>query len=226
MVDREQGQGQMTRDIVIAYASNDESLANKIQHLLAPLEKKNLIRVQKDKIRTKDQRVSKGFNLAEIILLLVGPEFLDSDYCYCGEMRWAVARHIEGKTYLLPIILRAASWQRTPFFELQALPRRSEPEVVTTIKDILLANALEVAENKQAWALEDAAYAQGKAQTGEASPMEMIREVNAAWDAASVQTRGNITAKLWKQRYLEGRLGIDAGKLPEHQMYALFGWSC
>lgn len=216
----------MTRDIVIAYASNDESLANKIKHLLAPLEKKKLIRVHTDRIRTKDQRVSKVFNLAEIILLLVGPEFLDSDYCSCGEMRRAVAQHIGGKTHLLPIILRSASWQRAPFFELQALPRRSEPELVTAIKEILLANSLELPENKKGWALEDAAYAQGKAQTGAASPMEMIREVNAAWDVASVQTRHDIAAKLWKQRYLEGRLGIDAGKLPEHQMYALFRWSC
>jgi hypothetical protein len=216
----------MTRDLVIAYASIDASVAHTIMHLLAPLEKQKLIRVQKDIIRTKDQRVSKGFSLAEIILLLVGPEFLDTDYCSCDEMRWAVARHMEGKTSLLPIILRSASWQRTPFFELQALPRRSEPEVVTTIKDILQANALEVAENKQSWALEDAAYAQGKAHTGQATPMEMITEVNAAWDAASEQTRRTIKAKLWKQRYLEGRLGIDAGKLPEHQMYALFGWSC
>jgi hypothetical protein len=79
---------------------------------------------------------------------------------------------------------------------------------------------------RRRFAIEEAAYEQGKTQTSEASPMAMIREVNAAWDAAPSSTRQYIDASFWKQRYLEGRLGLAHGEFVQHEMYQLFKWSC
>jgi hypothetical protein len=75
-------------------------------------------------------------------------------------------------------------------------------------------------------AIENEAYVKGKAQTNEVSPMGLIREVDGAWDHTSAWTRRYTNALRWKQRYLEGRLGVEPGKLEQHQMYALFRWSC
>jgi len=58
------------------------------------------------------------------------------------------------------------------------------------------------------------------------SPMGLIREVNAAWEATPPQSKRYTTDLGWKQHYLEGRLGIETGKLAQHPMYALFRWSC
>lgn len=59
---------------------------------------------------------------ANIILLLVSPDFLASDYCYDVEMKRALERHAAREARLLPIILRDVDWHSAPFGKLQALP--------------------------------------------------------------------------------------------------------
>jgi hypothetical protein len=48
---------------------------------------------------------------ASIILLLVSPDFLASDYCYSMEMQWALERHHTGESHVIPILLRPTDWQ-------------------------------------------------------------------------------------------------------------------
>src|SRR5437879_12187478 len=65
---------------------------------------------------------------ARIILLLVSPDFLASDYHYDFEMAHALERHTAGTAQVIPIILRhTEGWEKTPFHNLQALPRDSRP---------------------------------------------------------------------------------------------------
>ncbi len=65
-----------------------------------------------------------------LILLLISPDFMDSDYCYRREMRAALKRHAKGQARVIPIILRPVDWRRTPIGRLLALPRDGKP--VTT----------------------------------------------------------------------------------------------
>jgi hypothetical protein len=64
------------------------------------------------------------------VLLLISPDFMNSDYCYRREMRAALKRHAKGLTRVIPIILRPVDWIRTPIGKLLALPRDGRP--VTT----------------------------------------------------------------------------------------------
>jgi hypothetical protein len=64
---------------------------------------------------------------AEIILLLVSADFLDSDYCYDIEMAQAMARHDEGTARVIPVILRPCDWQVAPFGRLKAVPTDGKP---------------------------------------------------------------------------------------------------
>ena len=61
-------------------------------------------------------------NTAQIILLLVSPDFLDSEYCQSVEMMRAIERHRTGDARIIPIILRPCDWQGTIIEELQVLP--------------------------------------------------------------------------------------------------------
>jgi len=66
-------------------------------------------------------------NSAHIILLLVSPDFMDSDYCYGIEMQRAMQRHEQGLARVLPIILRPVHWLAAPFGKLQVLPTNAKP---------------------------------------------------------------------------------------------------
>ena len=68
-------------------------------------------------------------NSAQIILLLVSPDFMASDYCYGVEMQRALERHEQKEARVIPIILRPVYWQ-IPFLQkLQALPLDAKPIV-------------------------------------------------------------------------------------------------
>jgi tetratricopeptide (TPR) repeat protein len=71
--------------------------------------------------------ISTQLESAEIILLLVSPDFLASDYCYDIEVTRAVEKHEAGEVHVIPIILRPSEWKLTPFGKLQALPKDGNP---------------------------------------------------------------------------------------------------
>ena len=66
-------------------------------------------------------------NTASIILLLISPDFLASDYCSSIEMQRALARYIAGDAQVIPILLRPADLSGTPFTHLSCLPHNAHP---------------------------------------------------------------------------------------------------
>jgi len=64
---------------------------------------------------------------AQIILLLVSPDFMNSDYCYGPEMARALERHKAGEARVIPIIIRPVYWEDAPFSKLPVLPADREP---------------------------------------------------------------------------------------------------
>jgi tetratricopeptide (TPR) repeat protein len=75
-----------------------------------------------------DGQIDKHLESADVILLLVSPDFLASDYCYDMEVKRAMERHDTGEARVIPIILRYCDgWQSAPFGKLQALPKNARP---------------------------------------------------------------------------------------------------
>src|SRR5205807_9146396 len=65
---------------------------------------------------------------AHIILLLVSPDFIASEYCYSIEMKRAIERHEKGEARVIPVILRPVdNWKSTPFGKLSPLPSNGTP---------------------------------------------------------------------------------------------------
>ncbi|SRR6266516_330031 len=72
-------------------------------------------------------QIDKHLNTANIVLLLISPDFINSEYCWGVEMKKALERHEAGEARVLPIILHPVDWQGTPISKLQALPSNGRP---------------------------------------------------------------------------------------------------
>jgi TIR domain/WD domain, G-beta repeat len=74
-----------------------------------------------------EQEISKHLNTAQIILLLVSPAFLNSDYCSSIEMKRAIERHERKEARVIPIRLDYVYWQIDPLNKLPFLPSNGKP---------------------------------------------------------------------------------------------------
>jgi hypothetical protein len=117
--------------IFFCYAHEDELLLNKLKSQLTPLQRQGLIDVWHDReISAGDEwerEIDEHLNAAQIILLLVSPDFMASDYCSSIEMKRAMERHERGEARVIPVILHPIYWRRSLFGKLQALPTDSKP---------------------------------------------------------------------------------------------------
>jgi hypothetical protein len=117
--------------IFFCYAREDEALLNKLKAHLRPLQRQGLIDVWHDRdISTGtewEKEISEHLNAAQIILLLVSPDFMDSDYCYGIEMKRALERHERGEAKVIPLILRPVHWHEGLLGGLQVLPTDGKP---------------------------------------------------------------------------------------------------
>ena len=64
---------------------------------------------------------------ASLILMLISPHFIASDYCWDKEMKRALERHEAGSATVIPIFIRPCDWQTAPFAKIQGLPRNATP---------------------------------------------------------------------------------------------------
>jgi TIR domain len=117
--------------IFFCYAREDEELLNKLKSHLRPLQREGLIDVWYDREISAgtewEQEIKQHLNNAQIILLLVSPDFMNSDYCYSVEMKRALERHNRKEAKVIPIILRPVYWHGEPLGKLQALPTDGKP---------------------------------------------------------------------------------------------------
>lgn len=58
---------------------------------------------------------------ADLILLLVTPAFVATDFCYCEQLRWAIIKHEQELSYVIPVLLQACLWDQTPFAGLSSI---------------------------------------------------------------------------------------------------------
>src|SRR3989454_10208811 len=120
--------------IFISYAHEDELLRQQLGTHISLLRRQGLISEWHDReILPGDEwahEIDEHLQIASIILLLISPDFLASDYCYDIEMQRALERHQRGEARVVPILLRPCDWQSAPFAHLQALPR--DGKAITT----------------------------------------------------------------------------------------------
>ena len=114
-------------EVFLSYSHADEGLVDELVKHLNLLRRQNLIEPWYDrrieagaKLHTQ---IDARLNSADVILLLVSPDFVSSDYCYEREMERALDRHRVGAATVMPVILRPCDWHSAPFGDLMAVPK-------------------------------------------------------------------------------------------------------
>jgi len=127
----------MAVNIFCCYAHEDEALLKKLKTHLRPLQREGLIELWDDRDISAgaewEHEIREHLDAAQIILLLVSPDFMNSDYCYSVEMKHALERHERGEARVIPIILRPVLWEEAPFSKLKALPDKAEHVVTASL---------------------------------------------------------------------------------------------
>src|SRR5258708_4903130 len=128
-----------TLKLFYCYAREDKALREQLERHLASLKRQHHITTWYDREilpgAAWEKEIDTHLNAAHIILLLVSPDFMASDYCYGIEMKRALERHEAGTARVIPIIVRPVDWVEAPFSQLQVLPTDAQPVTLWSDRD-------------------------------------------------------------------------------------------
>ena len=119
-----------------SYAHEDEQLRDELCGHLKILERRGLVSSWHDRqIRPGEDwhaAIDQELQSADMVLLLVSTDFVNSDYIFGNELTVAMQRHAAGFTTVVPIIVRAVNIEPEdadafPFMKLQGLPTDLRP---------------------------------------------------------------------------------------------------
>jgi TIR domain len=122
--------------IFYCYSPQDKALLEKLEEQLSPMKRLGKIATWSDYEIQAGMDLEKVYDdhlrLADIILLLVSPSFISSDFCYSVQMQ----KVLEWKDpVIIPIILRPTLWEETPIGKLKALPKNNKPVTLWRNRD-------------------------------------------------------------------------------------------
>jgi replicative DNA helicase len=124
--------------IFFSYSHKDENLREQLNTHLSILKRNELIEEWHDRKITPGQdwrsEIDKHLDDSDIVILLISPDFIASEYCYANELSRAIERHEANQSIVIPIIVRPVNWSNAPFAKIQALPKDAIP--VTTWPNI------------------------------------------------------------------------------------------
>lgn len=112
--------------VFISYSHADQKLREELEKHLIILRRQGVIETWHDRKITAGTEwrdaIDEHLISARLILLLISPDFMASDYCYETEMQHALQRHESRQARVVPVILRQVMWDKAPFAKLAALP--------------------------------------------------------------------------------------------------------
>lgn len=124
-------------EVFCCYAREDQEMLEHLKKHLMPLQRSSQITIWSDTNLNAgvewEKELHQHLESADLILLLISPDFMSSDYCYSTEMKRAIERHDQGSAHVIPILLRPTFWQNEPFAKLQIVPTDATP--ITTWAD-------------------------------------------------------------------------------------------
>ncbi len=129
--------------VFLSYSHVDEKYRNELAKHLKSLELQGIIETWHDRcLAPGDEwanKIDDELRRADIILLLVSIDFINSEYCIDLEMKEALARHYRQEAVVIPVILRPCYWGGLPFGKIQAATQDGKPvEKYPTLDDAFL----------------------------------------------------------------------------------------
>lgn len=117
-----------TLKVFISYSHKDAEFKEQLNVHLRNLERTLPLTIWSDNKILGGQEwnasIFEQLRAAHIILLLISPDFIASDFCYKDEMREALALHDNRRSLIIPIMLRQVKDEGHPFAKIQTLPTK------------------------------------------------------------------------------------------------------
>jgi len=117
----------------ISYAHEDRAFKDALRKHLAGLVRRKVVEVWADHHidggEDWKQAISKAMDDCDMALLLVSPDFINSDFIHSEELSRLLARRERDGIRVVPIIVRPCHWQSEEIGSLQALPPDGRPIV-------------------------------------------------------------------------------------------------
>lgn len=115
----------------ISYAIEDESFKNDLEKHLGGLKNKGLIEIWHCRRIIPglewDREIRTQLKKSHIILFLVSPDFINSNYINTVEVQYAIELHKKREALIVPILIRPCDFESLKISRFQALPKNAKP---------------------------------------------------------------------------------------------------
>ncbi len=125
-------------NIFYFYDSVDRGLRDELDKHFINFKRQGLLTTWDDREITFAHRwtsIEEHVNEARIILFLLSPDFMLSDYSERAEVKRALERHRAGEARVIPVLLRPVHFENSPFGNLQVLPADARPVTTWSNRD-------------------------------------------------------------------------------------------
>ena len=111
-------------DLFYSYAHKDEALRDELAAQLSILERKGVLRSWHDRRIEGGQdwnlQIDTHLKTADLILLLVSADFMNSDYIWGNELTVAMMRSASGEASVVPVLVRPCLMDEAPFADINS----------------------------------------------------------------------------------------------------------
>jgi len=141
-------------NVFVSYTHQDKMFKDELLVSLASMSREQVIKVWHDQdVKPGDnwkEKTKEALEAAQIILLLVSPDFIASDYIHSTELQTAIEKYRRGEIIIMPILIRSTYLHGTPLEGFHALPYNKEAialwrnkdsawfEVTSALRDVVL----------------------------------------------------------------------------------------
>jgi hypothetical protein len=126
--------------IFFSYAHKDERFKERLVKQLSFLKRNKKVIGWHDRLifpgSAWEKEINDNIDGAQVILMLISPDFIDSDYCYLVESVRAFEKRERQEAVIMPIIIHPCVWEQTPFGQIQALPKNGKAISTFSNRDV------------------------------------------------------------------------------------------
>ena len=117
--------------LFISYAREDEDHKIELEKRLVPLKRSGVIEEWNDRLilpgEDWDHLIKDKIENSDIILFLISPDFIASDYIYDVEIARAMDRYRKREIMIIPVIIRPTDYSGLELSKFQAVPKDGRP---------------------------------------------------------------------------------------------------
>ena len=117
--------------VYFLHAAKDQEVSKAIHRHLSPIIRSSALPIEVNgdfdiPIGADREKYKQRLLEADIVLVLISSDFIDDDDLYSRNQK-VIERYNRHETMMVPLLVRNCLWKRTPFAQLNVLPRNFQP---------------------------------------------------------------------------------------------------